>query len=581
MNIFAIFLLLSPLLNGSLIFSGKVDGQIRSALLESLKRSSLDEKPLVEKIPFNDTQMERASRPKMTSSFASLSFDVMQFIFSEFSDFQDICQVSHLSSSFKYFVEKAVLRRLVTFHPHFATNYPLLNVILYRVLSEHFRDVYSVNDSLIYDHLSLFTAKYFFNDLDFDAIPANIYHYIVCFIHEIIYKTSLRTPNSKDQFLNQFVSSLLTRNYPLEKSFNYILSKYREDYLFDSPSACEDLEFFYGKPSLEDIKTRFSISDWNPVPALTFSGMSILKFEFRAAIMEAFLHEFTTDQLVSVFTNFSGQGFGLFSDKLISVIMENEEFSSRTFLPSVKYCAVLQEARRKFNCGDLDLSSSYNLISDLNYTNIDLIAESIDGNHLSANVYLFEIISEQTWSLCHIELFSRLVHLNIPKLVHMFNSRINGFHLLLVELFMKESSAGPLEFPFCEIIFFQSTHRFEYLRLFLLFRINDPFILLYFPFELLKEARKLIQDKFDLHWHYQLSSGEAFDFESSAIGYPMRNELNFSFKQAINSFPNPELRTIFSSNPEEFDEPETTSFTLFKNPKVRHNLPNTLQDRFK
>jgi hypothetical protein len=108
-------------------------------------------------------------------------------------------------------------------------------------------------------------------------------------------------------------------------------------------------------------------------------------------------------------------------------------------------------------------------------------------------------------------------------------------------------------------------------------RTDDPFIFLFFPLRALKKVKCLIQDKFDLNLHYRLKDRTmfnlferfcmneltvgTFDFndydvvdDDDDVGFRMLFHCSFSFKEAINSFGNDELKRIFSSNPEDFGD---------------------------
>jgi hypothetical protein len=55
-------------------------------------------------------------------------------------------------------------------------------------------------DPLIHDKVKLLVAKYYYEDLDFNEIPSNIYNYIICFMFEMIYGTDLKTPATRNEF---------------------------------------------------------------------------------------------------------------------------------------------------------------------------------------------------------------------------------------------------------------------------------------------------------------------------------------------------------------------------------------------
>jgi hypothetical protein len=218
---FLLLTLAASFVNAVFLLSGETDKMIRSHLLNALKRSYLLEEPQVLDIP--------EIRESSSATGRYFPFDIKQILVSEFLDFTDFPKLSQIDCSFNDSLKRIVIVRLVNFHPHFATDNSLVNSLLYNVLSQHFRPVISSNDPLFHDHLQLLAAKYFFDDLDFDVIPLNIYHYIICFMFELIYETDIKTPNSKREFLNQFVYSLVmaSEKNSMEQSYKYVLSKYQ------------------------------------------------------------------------------------------------------------------------------------------------------------------------------------------------------------------------------------------------------------------------------------------------------------------------------------------------------------------
>jgi hypothetical protein len=372
------FLLLTLILSASFVnavflFSGETDKMIRSHLLNALKRSYLREAPQVLDIP--------EIRESSSATGHCYPFDIKQIIVSEFLDFTDFPKLSQIDCSFHDSLKRIVIERLVNFHPHFPTDNSLVNSLLYSVLNQHFRPIKRSNDPLFHDHLQLLVAKYFFDDLDFDVIPLNIYYYIICFVFEMIYETDLKTPNSKQEFLSQFVCSfeIALETNSLEQSYKYVLSKYHAEEMeienlssdsessdsessessdnessdsesSDSDSSDEDsiiqdyeefseteqdddelanenfvykqsdhLQFFYSKPSLMDIRKRFKIEQFWHLDPIASIRLKNVNVEFKNAILELFLHKFEINQLLKVFHHFTLSSY--YSSKLVGRFM--------------------------------------------------------------------------------------------------------------------------------------------------------------------------------------------------------------------------------------------------------------------
>jgi hypothetical protein len=184
------------------------------------------------------------------------------------------------------------------------------------------------------------------------------------------------------------------------------------------------------------------------------------------------------------------------------------------------------------------------------------------------------IYSSQMYSLSKIDACSKLISSNRSHVQNSsdFLNILNSFKSPLLELFIKEAKL-PLSKEFVQKLFIVSKENASFMRLFLgLMRSDDPFIFLFFPLSILKKVKCLIQDKFDLNLHYLVKDRtmihlivrrcmnyatfpiSTFDFMSDDVGARMRCNCSFSFKEAVNSFGNDELKSIFSSNLQEFDD---------------------------
>jgi hypothetical protein len=583
----ALFSLL-PLVCGVFLFSGETDKRIRTSLLSALKRSYLKKPPLIRKVPAVCTKLESKadfSGQKLESD--PFNFDLQQKLFSEFLDFRAISRLSQVDSDFRDSLKRAVNQRLVAFHPHFATEDSLVNNLLYSVLNEHFRYIENTNDPLIHDHLQLLCAKYFFDDLNFSIIPSNIYYYIICFMFEMIYETDLKTPATKREFLTHLVCSFRTSNYSLELSYNYVLSHhfiddsdysveyyyyYNEFYDFNDP---DHFKFFYLKPSIKDIKTRFQRQDLHIDRFLTLVLDKHALPLFRSiVVLEALLPEFVQpEQILRIYNYFSR--YCHYSSELVKRIKsyENAFLQIANFWAHGKYHSVAFQAA-KLTRPVIDSSSE--LVSKINPTNL---LESSISNELS--FYCLKFISfSQMYSLSKIDACSKLIVSKISYLDDSSHSFILDCLNFLVpapiELFIKEAEI-PVSETAVQKIFYRSKKYASFMRIFLgLMRTDDPFIFLFFPLRALKKVKCLIQDKFDLNLHYRLKDRTiiglmlcfcmidvtfgSFAFKSNVIGFTMHRNCSFSFKEAINSFKNDELKRIFSSHPEEFDDSSTISF---------------------
>jgi hypothetical protein len=601
------FLLLTLILSASFVnavflFSGETDKMIRSHLLNALKRSYLREAPQVLDIP--------EIRESSSATGHCYPFDIKQIIVSEFLDFTDFPKLSQIDCSFHDSLKRIVIERLVNFHPHFPTDNSLVNSLLYSVLSQHFRPIKSSNDPLFHDHLQLLVAKYFFDDLDFDVIPLNIYHYIICFMFEMIYETDLKTPSSKQEFLNQFVCSLemVSETNSLEQSYNYVLSMFHaeemeKDYFSsDSDSSDEDtiiqdyeefseneqddyehenenvvymqsdhLQFFYSKPSLMDIRKRFKIEQFwhlNPIKSIRLRN---IKIEFKNAILKLFLHKFQSNQLLKVFDHFKSWTY--YSSKLAERFLADKSLlmaiEKHVWWWPGKYLNVYLTASK---LGNMNIMHEYEHLVEIVYsiTPINLLGHD-QLCHDECNLQtLVQMIEFQAYSLSKIDAWSKLVTKN-RNMTH--RKIFPNAHFC--EMLVKEQY-HPLDDRFLKNMYIRCLNSVPLTRLFFnILQNDDPFICLYFPMCILKKVKSLIQDKFDLNKRYVVEEKKMslFFLHPDSIGYNMVGKRSFSFKSAINSYRSNELKDIFSSNPEEFDNYSNISkISIYKQPLGQDNV---------
>jgi hypothetical protein len=607
-------ILSASFVNAVFLFSGETDKMIRSHLLNALKRSYLREAPQVSDIP--------EIRESSSATGHCYPFDIKQIIVSEFLDFTVFPKISQIDCSFNDSLKRIVLVRLVNFHPHFATDNSLVNSLLYSVLNQHFRPIKSSNDPLFHDHLQLLAAKYFFDDLDYDVIPLNIYYYIICFVFEMIYETDLKTPNSKREFLNQFVYSLVmaSEKNSLELSYKYVLSRYHAEEMeienlssdsdssessdsesSDSDSSDEDsiiqdyeefseteqdddenenenfvymqsdhLQFFYSKPSLMDIRKRFKIKQFRHLNPISSIRLKNVKNEFKNAILELFLHKFRPNQLLEIFDHFMLWPY--YSSRLAERFMTDENLlmAIREWWWQGKYLYVYLTASK---LGNMNVIHEYEHLVEIviSITPKNLIGHDQLCHDKSNLLAINEMLELQPYSLSKIDAWSKL------KTKHRNMNIWGNFYQksFFCEMLVKEK-IHPLNDHFLQNVYTESLFNAQYARLFFnILQTDDPFICLYFPMWILKKLKNLIQDKFDLNKRYIVDdkTWPSFLLYPSSIGYKMTKLQSFSFKRAINSYRSNELKDIFSSNPEEFDDYSNISrYSIVKQPRAQDNV---------
>jgi hypothetical protein len=556
------------------LFSNEFDKRIRSALLESLRRSYLDESPLVDLENLPNIRETRSAPSNKDTANQFFTFDINYKLIVEFLDFKSLLTICKAYGSLRDSIVNIVTRRLFDFHPHFVTGDFTVNLLLFSVLKEHFGTCKNLQDPLIHDHLQLLTAKYFFADLDPNVTPNIFYHYVICFLFEILYKTDQKTPVSQQQFLNLFVCSLRVREYSLLQSYNYILSKYENDLLPDDitdfeplyGSRLSHLQFFYGKPSLDDIKTRFPFLDnyFEQNYIEEFMELSGFSSEFKLAILEAFLPEFTRQQILE----FHEIGdFHFYSFELAKVILADDEFISQIVSDDLPFDGMFLIHDRYFYAVSAQRPNAPKNL-------IELVSKVSPTNGLNRD-FQFKISIESltselascSYSLSKIAAITDLISSNLDLDFNPCDLFHNLVNIAAIEIFSKECLMHSKYNLFARkvLLLFSAAEEFEligdkFARHFfsILSEMEDPFVLLYFPFDHLKQFKYLIQDKFDLNMQYSLNDHDhektSFDFDELSIGFKMRELKTFSFKEAINSFENEELKFIFSSNPEYFDD---------------------------
>lgn len=169
------------------------------------------------------------------------------------------------NKKFSIIVKYAVHRFLGNHSRHFVSNDSFMNTLLYVILRDNFKDSKSLASANIYDNFELLCAKYFYGDLNFKLIPANVYFYFICFFNELIYGVDVLTPAYR---LNSYTDSLLQADpaiiiHRIWKTLNYLSLIYADD-LNDvwERSFIESCMFFNEAiRSVEEVKEFFEIVD--------------------------------------------------------------------------------------------------------------------------------------------------------------------------------------------------------------------------------------------------------------------------------------------------------------------------------
>jgi hypothetical protein len=180
--------------------------------------------------------------------------------------------------------------------------------------------------------------------------------------------------------------------------------------------------------------------------------------------------------------------------------------------------------------------------------------------------FLITALMTKTYSLAKIDALAFIIKIGLTFLY--FCGTTVFSNSIIVEILAKHKNTSYMD-SLIESVFEQARDSVPFAIIFLnLLRTNDPFVLLYFPFKILRKLKYLIQDKFDLNLQYVLFVKDSeFKFRTVDIGYHMQNASAFSFKAAILSSGLEELKSILSSNPLDFDDIDSSTF---KDPILKH-----------
>jgi hypothetical protein len=236
----------------ALRFPGSVDGRIRRCLIAGLKRLHSNSAPLKTPI-LNDSE---------TSTILSRYPAKLKQVFFENLDFKSINILSQSNKKAAILSDSTIALRLAAFNPHFVFDDELVNSLLLAILDKHFPNSKNLQSETIHDELQLLIMKYTRKDLNFDAIPKNIYFYLISFINEAV--------NGVDAIFDPSVIKIciLLLKFKIPESYSYFKQFFADDFFkYSSNLLWENhLEFFSHNPSKEDVRRFFSIpadiNDW-------------------------------------------------------------------------------------------------------------------------------------------------------------------------------------------------------------------------------------------------------------------------------------------------------------------------------
>jgi hypothetical protein len=173
--------------------SRKSDERIRNTLLGALRRFHLNQPPFISSV----------SMRSLESVPVVLSIAYSENVFS----FADLHLLSQTQKSLNLALKEVVRHRLFQFNPHFVTEDELTNNLLFSIITDHFKNTFSLNRScpIVHDELQLLTMKVVFNQVSFESFDKTVFYYILSFFHEILYGIDAVTPFYRDECMIEFV----------------------------------------------------------------------------------------------------------------------------------------------------------------------------------------------------------------------------------------------------------------------------------------------------------------------------------------------------------------------------------------
>lgn len=526
-----------------------MDERIRCSLLESLFRYHNN-------IPVSiPTKLPE----DMPNRFPKLPADTKRFILSSYLDYQSKILFGSVCNSERNFVLNDTRNRLYCFNPHFVTTDNIVNDILCKVITEHFSSFSKIelNDSFI-DALEILIIKFFLDHLNFNVIPRNIYYYVLSFISEFVFGTNAIIPATNSELKVDLLRKF--RFYRIPKSLDLIINSAGTNTIFPT-SWIDNLKLFLSKLSID-----------------TFDYKSVKKlskiYEFRVILHEILL----TSRLRSIMPVFSMIESSIFSPILFyeiysSVDEEHLVYDFDMIIDSLSYRIEANKLlTKKFN-------RPHNLDNLLTRSSKEpfYIQDSPDISPLDL---VKTFASSKSLSLAYLDIFSKFIQsdkFNSNDLGQFLNVIFCFSNVLLFEILVKEKKV-PLKmfftnemkvlvdemssfpvFSFAAPAFIFENHQIPHFFSSFneLILSQDPLIFLTMSFKTLKQFQSFIVDSFDLNeiYNFDLSEEDMAKFNLKKDFFMRLSGEIISFKEIINRLEPelPELKMIFSSEPEIFD----------------------------
>jgi hypothetical protein len=284
--------------------SRKSDERIRNTLLGALRRFHLNQPPFISSV----------SMRSLESVPVVLSIAYSENVFS----FADLHLLSQTQKSLNLALKEVVRHRLFQFNPHFVTEDELTNNLLFSIITDHFKNTFSLNRScpIVHDELQLLTMKVVFNQVSFESFDKTVFYYILSFFHEILYGIDAVTPFYRDECMIEFVRRRML-GFDLPMSLEFITHLEHPD-LRISPTWESDLRLFPSLTPREIFTTmiprirELSIECFMALTHLMldkFSDDELFTLIFRVEsinsytpnIFARFAHDKTSDELFGIF----------------------------------------------------------------------------------------------------------------------------------------------------------------------------------------------------------------------------------------------------------------------------------------
>jgi hypothetical protein len=276
----------------SIDLTGVSDGQIRSCLLRALKRFHEKSPPLEVAPPL---LVQTSTPPNVFERILppEIKFDIMD----RFLDFDALVAFRQINRDNSRIPDEFLFRHLAKFNPYYLVEDPIVNKLLFAVISKHFVKSKNLQSPHIYDELQLLILKLNFGVLDFEAIPKRIYFYLIAFINETVHGLNAGVPLHRYCALEDFAT--LLRQHDMTESLQFF-KNIKESFELTrpfKPNVVSDLEFLHSKPTKEEIRVYFAFDALNINIVDWFRSPQFTQF-ITCSVIELFADEIPNEQLM-------------------------------------------------------------------------------------------------------------------------------------------------------------------------------------------------------------------------------------------------------------------------------------------